>query len=180
MSAQPIEPNPPNTYAITSDNRLAVEALLSNMALPAPTLVARPDAVHVTLADPDDLGQWMYALGGTIRRGIEIDGASLWTLHTETPVRLNGTTVRILVHVPVVSGEDVLAELRTAVQTDAGPELFSTTDGRLWRIAGIDSSGRLFVPSHLDPAKVLRIVWFKEADLIAACGTLTPVTQVAP
>nr|WSS66783.1 hypothetical protein OG284_36795 [Streptomyces sp. NBC_01177] len=115
MSAQPIEPNHPNTYAITSDNRLAVQTVIDNLALPAPTLVARPDAVHITLADVDDLGQWMYALGGEIRRGIEIAGASLWTLHTETPVRLNGGRVRILVHVPVVSGEDVLAELRTAV-----------------------------------------------------------------
>lgn len=115
MSAQPIEPNPPDTYAITSDNRLAVQTVIDNLALPAPTLVARPDAVHITLADVDDLGQWMYALGGDIRRGIEISGASLWTLHTQTPQRLNGSTVRILVHVPVVNGEDVLAELRTAV-----------------------------------------------------------------
>lgn len=116
MSAQPIEPPPPDTYAITSDNRLAVEALLNNIALPAPTLVARPNAVHVTLADVDDLARWMYELGGEVRRGVEISGASLWTLHTETPVRLNGTTVRILVHVPVVSGEDVLAELRPVVE----------------------------------------------------------------
>ncbi|MFF9690284.1 hypothetical protein [Streptomyces sp. NPDC014623] len=114
MSAQPIEPPQPDTYAITSDNRLAVQTLLDNMALPAPTMVARPDAVHVTLADVDDLAQWMYALGGEVRRGVEISGASLWTLHTETPMRLSGTTVRILVHVPVVSGEDVLAALRTA------------------------------------------------------------------
>jgi hypothetical protein len=115
LSVQPIEPNPPSTYAITSDNRLAVQTLIDNMALPAPTMVARPDAVHVTLADVDDLARWMYELGGEIRRGIEISGASLWTLHTETPVRLSGSTVRILVHVPVVSGEDILAELRTAV-----------------------------------------------------------------
>ncbi|MGC4946225.1 hypothetical protein ACLQ2N_08460 [Streptomyces sp. DT224] len=111
MSAQPIEP-PPDSYAVSSDNRLAVQVLIDNMGLPAPTLVARPDAVHVTLADVDDLAQWVYELGGEVRRGIEIDGASLWTLRTETPRRLNGSTVRILVHVPVVSGEDVLAELR--------------------------------------------------------------------
>ncbi|RPK76401.1 hypothetical protein EES45_23195 [Streptomyces sp. ADI97-07] len=176
MSAQPIEPPPPNPYAVTSDNRLAAQTVLADMGLPAPTMVARPDAVHVTLADPDDLARWMYELGGEIRRGIEISGASLWTLHTQTPVRLDGSTVQILVHVPVVSGEDVLAELRT-VATE--PTVFSTEDGRQWRIAGTDSSGRLFVPSHLDPAKVLRVVWFREADLIADCGPLTPVTQVA-
>ncbi|MFF9568450.1 hypothetical protein [Streptomyces sp. NPDC014685] len=115
MSAQPIEPPPPDTYAVTSDNRLAVQAMLDGLGLPAPTLVARPDAVHITLADVDDLGQWLYHLGGTVCRGVEISGASLWTLHTETPVRLNGSAVRIRVHVPVVSGEDVLAEIRGAV-----------------------------------------------------------------
>ncbi|MFJ9234097.1 hypothetical protein ACIRJ3_03820 [Streptomyces anulatus] len=115
MSVQPIEPNPPDFYAVTSDNHLAVQTVLDSTGLPAPTMVARPEAVHITLADPDDLGQWMYALGGTIRRGIEMYGASLWTLHTETPARPGGGTVRILVHVPVVSGEDVLAELRSAV-----------------------------------------------------------------
>lgn len=103
---------------MTSDNRLAVQVLIDNTALPAPTMVARPDAVHITLADVDDLGQWLYALGGEVRRGIEISGASLWTLHTVTPRRLNGTTVRILVHVPVVSGEDVLAELRPAAPVE--------------------------------------------------------------
>ncbi|MGC5531628.1 hypothetical protein [Streptomyces sp. SR-10] len=99
---------------MTSDNRLAVQTAIDGFGLPAPTMVARPEAVHITLADPDDLARWMYALGGTIRRGIEIYGASLWTLHTETPARPGGA-VRILVHVPVVSGEDVLAELRPAV-----------------------------------------------------------------
>ncbi|MZF56886.1 hypothetical protein GTX53_24160 [Streptomyces sp. SID5594] len=114
MSAQPIEPNPPDFYAVTSDNRLAAQTTIDGLGLPAPTMVVRPEAVHVTLADPDDLGLWMYALGGTVRRGIEMYGASLWTLHTETPARPGGA-VRILVHVPVVSGEDVLAELRSAV-----------------------------------------------------------------
>ncbi|MFI5809297.1 hypothetical protein [Streptomyces sp. NPDC051561] len=100
---------------MTSDNRLAVQVVLDNLALPAPTMVARPDAVHITVADVDDLGAWLYALGGEVRRGIEVDGASLWTLHTDTPKRLDGSTVRVLVHVPVVSGEDILAEIRSAV-----------------------------------------------------------------
>ncbi|MGW4250449.1 hypothetical protein [Streptomyces californicus] len=114
MSVQPIEPPPPDIYAVTSDNRLAVQTTIDGFGLPAPTVVARPEAVHVTLADPDDLAFWMYTLGGTVRRGIEMYGASLWTLHTETPARPGGA-VRILVHVPVVSGEDVLTELRSAV-----------------------------------------------------------------
>ncbi|MFB6875716.1 hypothetical protein [Streptomyces sp. NPDC056323] len=115
MSAQPIETPPPDTYAVTSDNRLGVQVVIDGFALPAPTLVARPDVVHITVANVDDLGQWLYALGGEVRRGVEISGASLWTLYTETPRRLNGSTVRIRVHVPVVSGEDILAEIRAAV-----------------------------------------------------------------
>ncbi|MFJ8755633.1 hypothetical protein [Streptomyces cyaneofuscatus] len=112
MSAQPIEPNPPDPFGVMSDNRLAVQSLIDRLGLPAPTIVARPEAVHVTLADVDDLGRWMHALGGEVRRGVEISGASLWTLHTQTPVRPDGSTVQIRAHVPVVSGEAVLAELR--------------------------------------------------------------------
>ncbi|MFD3517761.1 hypothetical protein [Streptomyces sp. NPDC058657] len=115
MSAQPTEHIPRTHLGVTSDNRLAVQVVIDNLSLPAPTMVARPDAVHITLADVDDLGEWLYALGGTVRRGIELGGASLWTLHTQTPQRLNGKPVRVLVHVPVVSGEDVLAEIRSAV-----------------------------------------------------------------
>lgn len=126
MSAQPIEYPPPTSYAVTSDNRLAVQSVIDGLGLPAPTIVVRPDAVHITLADVDDLSQWMYELGGTVRRGVEIDGASLWTLHTETPRRGNGSTVRILVHVPVVSGEDVLAELRVVPDSEHG---YAADDG---------------------------------------------------
>lgn len=115
MSAQPIEASPPSTYATTSDNRLAVQTVIDGLALPAPTLVARPDAVHVCVADVDDLGQWLYELGGTVRRGIALDGVSVWTLRTETPVRANGSTVSIRVHCPVVSGEDVIADIYAAV-----------------------------------------------------------------
>jgi hypothetical protein len=100
VSAQPIDTNPPDIYGQISDNRLAVQVVIDGLALPAPTLVARPHAVHVTLADVDDL---------------EIDGASLWTLRTETPARRNGSKVAIRVHVPVVSGEDVIACLYPAV-----------------------------------------------------------------
>ncbi|MFF7365664.1 hypothetical protein [Streptomyces sp. NPDC008125] len=128
MSAQPIEPPPPDTFAVSSDNRLAAQTVIGTFGLPAPTLVARPDAVHISLADVDDVAQWMYALGGTMRRGIEIDGASLWTLHTETPRRGNGSTVRILVHVPVVSGEAVLAELRPTAGPDAPLHHLRSTD----------------------------------------------------
>ncbi|MFE2747368.1 hypothetical protein ACFXKX_24070 [Streptomyces scopuliridis] len=115
MSAQPIELHPPNTYAAISDNRLSAEVVIDNYALPATTMVARPDAVHIMLADVDDLAVWLDALGGDVHRGAETDGASLWTLHTRTPRGLRGTTVPIRVHAPVVVGEAILAEIESAV-----------------------------------------------------------------
>lgn len=116
MSAQPIETPPPDIYAAISDNRLAVQVVIDELGLPAPTMVARPLVVHITLADVDDLGVWVHALGGEVRRGFQRDeGASLWTLRTKTPVRSDGSTVAIHVHVPVVAGEDVIAEVYGAV-----------------------------------------------------------------
>ncbi|MFF1756176.1 hypothetical protein [Streptomyces sp. NPDC058266] len=101
--------------AKTSDNRLAVESMLGYLALPAPTLVARPDAVHITVDDVDDLAAWVFALGGTVHRGPSTDGAALWTLRTATPTRGDGSTVAILVHAAVVDGDDVLVDVRRAV-----------------------------------------------------------------
>ncbi|MGO4630553.1 hypothetical protein AB4225_06350 [Streptomyces sp. 2RAF24] len=115
MSAQPIEAPPHFTYAATSDNRLAVQTVIDGLALPAPTLVARADVVHVCVADVDDLGRWLYELGGEVRRGIALDGVSVWTLRTQTPMRRNGAPVAIRVHCPVVTGEDVIADIYAAV-----------------------------------------------------------------
>lgn len=112
MSAKPI---PIGSLRQQTDNRIAVEVAVDYLGLHAPVMVARPDAVHITLTDVDDLEHWLYALGGSIRRGPSVDGAALWTLHTATPRRANGSTVPILVHVAVVDGEDVLTEIRSAV-----------------------------------------------------------------
>lgn len=60
--------------------------------------------------------------------------------------------------------------------TAAAIQLFQSADGRRWRLAGTDDNGgRLFVPSHLDPANVKRWVWAKEADLVQAVGAITPI-----
>lgn len=60
------------------------------------------------------------------------------------------------------------------------PALFVTANGKEWRLAGVDSSGgRLFVPAHLDPAKVFRLVWMTEADLVDAHGPLVPLAVSA-
>ncbi|SDL33910.1 hypothetical protein [Streptomyces indicus] len=114
MIAQRIHP-PRSDDAKTSDNRLAVETTVAYLALPAPTLVARPDAVHVIVADSDDLGRWLYHLGGEVHRGPHTDDAALWTLRTETPVRGDGSKVAVRVHATVVDGDAVLVDVRRAV-----------------------------------------------------------------
>ncbi|MFJ9468369.1 hypothetical protein [Streptomyces caniferus] len=114
LSSQPIE-LPLADLARKRDNELAVGAMLDYLALPAPTMTPRPDAVHITVTDARDLGAWMYVLGGTVRHSAGSDGVALWTLHTATPVRRDGSTVAIRVHVAVVDGEDVLTEVRRSV-----------------------------------------------------------------
>ncbi|MFD8806255.1 hypothetical protein [Streptomyces sp. NPDC059597] len=104
-----------SALAQTSDNRIAVESLLDYTPLPAPTLIARADAVFVMVADVDDLGQWLHALGGRIHRTSAADGLELWTLLTATPKRADGSSVQVRVSVPVPMGELVQDEIRAAV-----------------------------------------------------------------
>jgi hypothetical protein len=103
------------TYGQTSDNRLAVEAMLGYLPLPAPTVIARPDAVFVTVADVDDLGEWLRELGGRIHRSSAADGLELWTLLTETPPSRTRGRVPVRVSVPVPMGEQVQDFIRQAV-----------------------------------------------------------------
>lgn len=64
--------------------------------------------------------------------------------------------------------------------TPAAIELFQSEDGKQWRLAGTDDNGgRLFVPAHLDPAKVKRWVWATEAELVQALGPMTPIAPAA-
>lgn len=113
MSTQPIHP-PPFEFDRTADNELAVTAMLDRLDLPAPTLTPRPDAVHVTVTSASDLAQWVYALGGQVRRTCGGGDVVVWTLHTRTPERRGGP-VPIRVHAAVVDGVDVFAELRVGV-----------------------------------------------------------------
>ncbi|MFH8792265.1 hypothetical protein [Streptomyces sp. NPDC017941] len=106
---------PISEYGLISDNRTAVEAMLDYSPLPAPTMIARPDAVFVTVADLDDLGEWLQAQGGTIHISSAADGLELWTLLTSTPPRADGSSVPVRVSVPVPMGEQVMGYIRAAV-----------------------------------------------------------------
>lgn len=113
MSAQPTErPQGLTDFDRSAGNELALCVVLDSLGLPAATVAARPDVVHVTVMGARDLSRWMYELGGEIVRSGGAEGVALWTLRTSTPVRRDGTRVPIRVHAAVVEGEDVLAELR--------------------------------------------------------------------
>jgi len=99
----------------TRDNAFAVNVLIDSTALPAPTLVPRQSEVFVAVANIDDLGEWLMALGGEVHVSPEFQGLQIWTLHTSTPKRSNGTSVPIRVSVAVVSDEAVLDYVRAAV-----------------------------------------------------------------
>ncbi|MGW0012571.1 hypothetical protein ACWDVX_22850 [Streptomyces tendae] len=94
----------------------AVEATIDFLDLPtAREPIAREDGVHVVVAGSESFAQWMHALGGTVNRAPALDGASLWTLRTETPRRGDGSTVRIRVHAVFVTDEWVPEQFRGPV-----------------------------------------------------------------
>ncbi|MGW2742327.1 hypothetical protein [Streptomyces sp. NPDC001450] len=117
MSTQPTErPHPLTDADLTASNELAVRSMLDYLPLPAATLTPRPDAVHITVTGARDLSRWLYDLGGGIVQSSGADGVAMWTVHTSTPERGDGSTVPIRVHAVVVDGETVLAEVRPGVE----------------------------------------------------------------
>ncbi|MFG2468681.1 hypothetical protein ACGFXB_24945 [Streptomyces canus] len=115
MSVQPI-PLHQHRRRVDEQQQLdAVEATIAYLNLPAARPpVYRDDAVHVIVTAPDEFSQWVYHLGGDVHHGAEVDGASLMSLCTETPAGRGGAKAPLRVHVPLVHGEKVLADLRGA------------------------------------------------------------------
>lgn len=97
-------------------NALTVDCLIDGTNLPAPVRIPRAESVHVMCADVDDLGEWLRALGGEIHVSPEFEGVELWTLHTSTEPREDGSSTAVLVSVPVPSGELVMDWIRAAVK----------------------------------------------------------------
>ncbi|NUQ95327.1 MAG: hypothetical protein HOY79_01755 [Streptomyces sp.] len=97
-------------------NACTVDVLINSTALPAPVRIPRPESVHVMVADVDDLGEWLRALGGEIHVSPEFESVELWTLHAQTEPREDGSTTSVLVSVPVPSGELVMDWIRRAVR----------------------------------------------------------------
>ncbi|MFF3190504.1 hypothetical protein [Streptomyces misionensis] len=115
MSTQPIPLR--IAKAPTIDPHLAaVNAVIDYLNLPTarPPLV-REDGVHIVVAGSEQFAEWTFALGGDVSRAPALDGASLWTLRTETPQRDDSSTVRIRVHVALVHDEFVPEAFHGAV-----------------------------------------------------------------
>lgn len=96
-------------------NAFTVDCLIDGTNLPAPVRIPRAESVHVVVADVDDLGEWLRALGGEIHVSPEFEGVELWTLHASTEPREDGSSTLVLVSVPVPSGELVMDWIRAAV-----------------------------------------------------------------
>jgi hypothetical protein len=97
-------------------NAFTVDCLVDASNLPAPVRIPRAESVHVMVADVDDLGEWLRALGGEIHVSPEFEGVELWTLHASTDPREDGGSTAVLVSVPVPSGELVMEWIRAAVK----------------------------------------------------------------
>lgn len=101
---------------IQRTNGYAVRVFLDHTPLPATSMVARPERVHVALAEVDDLELWLDALGGRITvRAADESGVEMWTLRTALPADSYSEPIQVWVHVPVVEGELVLHSIRSAV-----------------------------------------------------------------
>jgi hypothetical protein len=97
-------------------NAFTVDCLIDSTSLPAPVRIPRAESVHVMVADVDDLGEWLRALGGEIHVSPEFEGVELWTLHARTEPREDGSSTSVLVSVPVPCGELVMDWIRAAVK----------------------------------------------------------------
>lgn len=101
-------------YGRQRDNALAVQALIDRTGLPAPTVVPQPDAVHVVLADVDDLALWRAELDGRVRADETSWRTVEWTLFAQLAATSRRGAVLIVVHALAVAGQDVLPALRNA------------------------------------------------------------------
>lgn len=83
--------------------------------LPAPVVVATPDRVYVTVADADDLVEWLTVYGGTAHRSAAFDGMQMWTLHQVSSGWSDGREVPVQISAVVQEDELVYGALLEAL-----------------------------------------------------------------
>lgn len=99
----------------TIDPTTAAETTAAVHALPTGRTAHRAGTAHVFLDSPHGLAQWLDATGGyTTCRPAGTD-VVLWTLHTHTGIRGDGTATPILVHTLALEGVWVPERLTAAL-----------------------------------------------------------------
>ncbi len=101
-------------WAATSDNRAAIDRVLSGTDLPHPSVLPLPDGVLVTVGDVDDLDAWHHELGGAVSVGPEFHGFRLWVLRTEIERAAGPLVAWVSASVPVRAA--VMPELDAAAR----------------------------------------------------------------
>ncbi|GAX57237.1 hypothetical protein [Streptomyces olivochromogenes] len=83
--------------------------------LPTGRITARDTAAHIFTADIHELRAWINALGGYVTRQRAGGAVTLWTLHTHTELRSDGSSTPVLVHALSLAGEDIHPDITEAV-----------------------------------------------------------------
>lgn len=99
--------------ACANGTELSVFLDYANLPKPVTKPVARPEAVYVTVANEDDLAQWMVALGGEIHVSTAFGGFKTWVLYTKLRTS-DRRELPVRVAVPIAADEFVRDDL-TAV-----------------------------------------------------------------
>lgn len=98
-----------------TDPAIAAQVTADLHTLPTGRIVARNQVAHIFTADINDLLVWLTALGGHITRQHSSLGITLWTLHTHTGPRADGSRTTVLVHASTLTDESTDHALTDAV-----------------------------------------------------------------
>lgn len=98
-----------------TDPATAAETTANTHGLPTGRIGHHAGTAHVILDNPYSLAQWLDATGGYTTRHQAGPGVVVWTLHTHTGPRSDGTTTPILVHSLAMEGVWVPERLTAAL-----------------------------------------------------------------
>jgi len=105
------------TAARTVDPITALRVTADTHGLDTNHLITTPNGreAHVFTADVNDLGTWLDELGGHVTRQPAGDGLDMWSFHTHTDFRSDGTSTPIVMHALTLTGQLVPSGLIAAL-----------------------------------------------------------------
>jgi hypothetical protein len=104
-----------HSIGTSSDPTVAALVTANLHGLPTGRLTARDTAAHIFTADIHELRAWINALGGFVTRQRAGGAVTLWTLHTHTEPRSDGSSTPVLVHALSLASEDVHPDITESV-----------------------------------------------------------------